>query len=751
MTSYNVYNERRNYTASPFNVVRNKLTPLEGDINIEGSRAVDNAKFLVVSPVDVRIGDIISCIADDVDSSELIGAWNFYHNLRDESSYNLDGVDSSNNIVYARDTDESSRFRGHPYIDFNASNPTITITPSTTENNSTIINFDHENTIVLWCRPRTIQSGQSEIIFDRSDSSNGLKIGVQNSGGTYYAFIQVKGSSGSWATSTLNTNVQFTASQDLMISVEKYSFGSTQYRVSINGSNLWNYAVYSGSIEEPLVNGQPTNQPPVRLGLSSAGSDRFEGRLYSLRMYTNILSSSDHEALFKRKQPFSTMKFSGKVTKVTDGNSATSIEAAGFSSELLLKTEMTALLGSHLTSNGTYRYNTTGTTAQKEETLLENIVSDVISAVNSDVLDTDDIKYEFVYDNVGDEDDDASTAWQTKSNQFHMRNIRKLVSSGKLHSLTQILAVLGGKEYNSSGNLIHNNGADSFFMLPRKVLVFESSMIDSNTHFTVDRSDVAITDGGYSSNTIFNDVSIFGKMNTKTKTVPITVSSHNTDIDIAISNIFNADDQPVSISQLFSYFNSGNTFYRPVPYGLTGADDHYYIDENFKITYHIKTTSITTLVVFVTYVNLENNAPALSSLPSADKITYYYQAQNDASVEKYGKRPKKFYYPMLEDMTTTAAVCRRILGSNAEKQKKAQIIIPHLSNSIQIGSKVTVTNTLKKINNEELTVKSINYKFPNFRTTVNIGDYSYDFLDNMAQVLDTVNSTESERTGVSSR
>ena len=106
---------------------------------------------------------------------------------------------------------------------------------------------------------------------------------------------------------------------------------------------------------------------------------------------------------------------------------------------------------------------------------------------------------------------------------------------------------------------------------------------------------------------------------------------------------------------------------------------------------------------------------------------------------------------MLEDMTTTAAVCRRILGSNAEKQKKAQIIIPHLSNSIQIGSKVTVTNTLKKINNEELTVKSINYKFPNFRTTVNIGDYSYDFLDNMAQVLDTVNSTESERTGVSSR
>jgi len=57
-------------------------------------------------------------------------------------------------------------------------------------------------------------------------------------------------------------------------------------------------------------------------------------------------------------------------------------------------------------------------------------------------------------------------------------------------------------------------------------------------------------------------------------------------------------------------------------------------------------------------------------------------------------------------------------------------------------------NTLKKIQNEELTVKSINYKFPNFKTTVNVGDYSYDFLDNMAQVLDTVNSQESERSGL---
>ena len=41
----------------------------------------------------------------------------------------------------------------------------------------------------------------------------------------------------------------------------------------------------------------------------------------------------------------------------------------------------------------------------------------------------------------------GSEAWKTKSNQFHMRNINVLDVSGKLHSLTQILSILGGKEY----------------------------------------------------------------------------------------------------------------------------------------------------------------------------------------------------------------------------------------------------------------------------------------------------------------
>jgi hypothetical protein len=363
LTKYNIFSERRNYDASPFTVTRNKLKIKDGEVNIAGSRSVDNATFVVASPVDVKTGDIVSFITDDVDTDELIGAWNFYHNLRDESGYNLDGYDQASNIVYVRETLESSRFRGHPYIDFNASNPLIAITPTVKENNTTLINFDNDSSIVLWCRVPTMSSGTSQIIFDRSTNNNGLRIGVQNSGGTYYAYLQVKGASGSWATSTLNANVDTAAGNDIMISVEKYSFGSTQYRISVN-AGYWNYAIYSGDIES-------SNTLQIRLGTNYAVSERFEGRLYSLRMYTKVLSSSDYTTLFRRKQPFSTMKFAGKVTSINKGNTITTINASGFSSELLLKTDLNKEFTTNLAQDAALATNVTGV---YEDKLLEDII-----------------------------------------------------------------------------------------------------------------------------------------------------------------------------------------------------------------------------------------------------------------------------------------------------------------------------------------------------------------------------------------
>ena len=41
-------------------------------------------------------------------------------------------------------------------------------------------------------------------------------------------------------------------------------------------------------------------------------------------------------------------------------------------------------------------------------------------------------------------------------------------------------------------------------MLPRKVLIFESSDINNNTHFTL--GNYNINDGGYDNDSVYNDV-----------------------------------------------------------------------------------------------------------------------------------------------------------------------------------------------------------------------------------------------------
>ena len=45
-------------------------------------------------------------------------------------------------------------------------------------------------------------------------------------------------------------------------------------------------------------------------------------------------------------------------------------------------------------------------------------------------------------------------------------------------------------------------------------------------------------------------------------------------------------------------------------------------------------------------------------------------------------------------------------------------------------------------------MRSIQYKFPDFKTIVTVGDYKYDFLDNIGSLANTVSAQESERTGV---
>lgn len=733
MNNVAVYLERRNYIdTNNYNVRRSKLQVISGDVNIAGSRAVDNAEFIIKSPYDVKTGDTVSFISDDISVNKLSGAWNFYNNVRDESGYNLDA--SPNNIVYNRVTDTTSRFLGHTYADCSTT-PYIEIEPTVNEGNNTLHNFDNDTEIVIWCKPSSMSNGDKQVIFSRSNGTTGLEIGITKNNNKYYAYCQVKGSSDfDWgnASDDINSNSEVDISQDLMIKCRRSESFNKGYKISVNNNSNTTYATYTGDIEGGL-----THKIRFASDFNSSQSNlnnAFNGRLYSIRIYNEELDDIGRSILYSRRQPYTTMKFAGLVSKVDKGNTNTLIQVSGFSSELLLKTELTQNISSQLT--GMTGVNNFGA---YKNTLLETIIKDIISVINTNVLNTNDIKYEFVFNNQGDDDDDVNSTdvWKHPTNKLHARNIDTLLVSGKLLTMANILAILGGNEVDSNDNLIHNNGANSFFMLPRKVLIFESTGIKNHTHFRIGKYN--IIDGGYNDNSLYNDVSVYGKHVIKHKSRTFNSIILNFEYELV-------EDKS---SNQYKKFKDLVLVYKDAPPDQILIPITKYKLNGDKIIFNnITLNSGESIVVMFEYIDLSNNsdAPVSGSTPTNDR-SYYYQQQNDASIQKNGKRSKKLYFPILEDTTTMAAICRRFLGSHLTKSRKIKIIAPYLTNSIFIGTNATVSNIPKKIYSEELTVKSINYKFPNFRTTVEVGDYNYNLIDNIGEMLDIINSMESVRTG----
>ena len=97
-------------------------------------------------------------------------------------------------------------------------------------------------------------------------------------------------------------------------------------------------------------------------------------------------------------------------------------------------------------------------------------------------------------------------------------------------------------------------------------------------------------------------------------------------------------------------------------------------------------------------------------------------------------------------MTSAAAFCRRLLGLKGEPKRTVTIVAPRLMNGIGIGNKTMVNSDHQHLENEVLIVKSISYSFPSMRTTVLLGDYSYDFVDSFKEVKRSITEFHDQMT-----
>ena len=494
-----VVHEHRKVVGSSYSVTRSIIPVEKVNMKIEGTKAVDSAEIVSKSKYisngqdyGISVGDVVSVVTDDVDVNHLVGAYNFYYTLRDESGFNIDGLNiNSTTPSYGVETNASSRYQGKKYLNCVSSAQSIELTQSTQEGNYNKINFNGGCEIQMWIKtPSTsnFSSGSKQIIYQRMDSKHGIEIGIEKSGSNYYMYwsSRITHSSSTDDETTIgdtdasHSYMQVQPDTDYFIRLwrqDDYRVGSSGYRkgvfkLSVNNraDTGFNYHGLGNADEYTLDYKDGTHITPY-LCSDSAGGNAFRGRIYALRIYNQRMDDAYATRVYNRVIPALTMKFSGLVHQAEETFfGRVEMYCLGWGKFLNECELSTSISGSNEITN----------------TLLETTISNIFTRVNlyaNNHMDNTgyipqdgklgkDIRFEFSYNNPNDEDESGTPSWKSTSSQYHPRYISKILPQGKLIDLIRILAILGGKEYDSSGSLEHLNGADQFFMHPRKILIF---------------------------------------------------------------------------------------------------------------------------------------------------------------------------------------------------------------------------------------------------------------------------------------
>ena len=782
---YKLIHEKRTVDGSNYKVARSELRLKYGEVNIEGSRAVDNGKFVVDGGHTMTTDDNIAFISDDVNIDRLAFAMNFYYNIRDESGYNIDGhrIDSSSDPNYGLETD-NNRYQGHKYLDCTDNTQVIRCKQSEYENNKNAIDFEDGREIQLHIKTpvsNTWSANEKQIIFSRIDSHAGIEIGLKrnSSNNQTYAYIKQRAWNGSSADNqeTGTTDSDYAVDDNAVVYLRAYKVddvsSQSKYKQTYlkvdnrTGVGIVRHGSSSYKLEENNVT------KDIYLCSDSSSGNKFEGRLYSVRCFNEELNSNDASVTWTRMLPQHTMKFAGKISDITHRKGTLVLQAVGWSS-ILLSTELdreffTTGNSENSGTSGIYRYDDSST-ATKKHTLLENIVDDIILNYNTNKIDSTgenlsnghlgkDIKFLFSYNNPDDEDDETSYNTNTglgfdETTVMHVRNMKRFNAGGRFVDVVRILAALGGKQYkhvlsddietDASNVLVHDNGADQFFMLPRKVLIFESSNIENNSYFSVDHG-YRIEDDGFDDSNIYNHITVVFKEFLSNVLIEVDANAKTNDgSGFNIQKYFDESNQ--ALKKKFIYLEridvqtgSGSPSASNIVTleGQTTAGDHtdYTVNADSLITWGSSITSSSSDKIRIFCKAYDFNLSGV-----------YNHDQNNKSIELHGLKSKKFFVPQIDDAPAMQAFTRRLLGSKGESEKNAMLLIPRLMNSLGIGMRTTVDHMGKHLYNEEFVVKKIVYKFPKSQTIVYLGDFAYDVMDDFKAITQDIAGIHNQNT-----
>jgi len=274
--------------------------------------------------------------------------------------------------------------------------------------------------------------------------------------------------------------------------------------------------------------------------------------------------------------------------------------------------------------------------------------------------------------------------------------LSQYTADGKLIDILKDLAALTNRVFYTTGS---------------KLLIFDDSSFNDLSLVLKHGIDIRISDDGYDDTEIVNDLTVLGQ-NLMYSTID-TFNGNNS------ATVFTLDNNPVVVRVLVG--------------GVAKTPEEDYDFDTMART-----------ITFAT-------APATGSNNISVEYDFerplYIRGVRETSITTYGRHAKKLNLPWISTKQDGIRFVQSYLNRYKDISRKVKVESGRLLNSLQENDIVHLTNTQKAID-DDFVIKSIQWSYPQMSTTIEVGEYYFDFFEYDKEIVAKIHDLESAITRV---
>lgn len=681
---------------------------LSAIIRKEGTRTVDTAEFVLPANTKADENDRVRYIQDINDVTNLTAVYNFQGSTVDEGGYDLDGDDSYDSVINPSGTKTIST---KIYSNTDITSPRyymnygiIYAGTKTTVSHDTKFDFSKQFDIV--CAGSSIDVsgasggsvGDKRIFFSKMDSSgNGIEVGITKNSQTI-GFI----TDDFW---TGYARVRFNSIEREYKQEWKYTSSNTAYgKVNVNtpfilrlwreGDNLLRFSFdgeesgswYNGAtslssltLDTSDTGSSDSPQPPYTLANTSdiwigAGRDgsnnatnTWKGIAFQLKIYTGgYLDQNDAELLQMSSSTPTTMKFNGRIFNIKDSVKNKTLSCKGDGDVIL---------------NYSFNSNQFDNTTPNDSSFITRVsIGGTKKNIYDDGSTTDDIMKSLILL----ADSSYSVIIGTGYNPHTL--VGNYVAEGSF--LVNVRTILNGL----ADSAFWSNGRKIFYLEKDEGI---ATGLEYKSNQGEESRGVRILDMGKADNYMVNSVELIGRQFLKHRSQGLGSVSSGTVKDL-------------------TYFPNNLTL-TDSSSGILVQDTNYTVNyDERKVTFSVAYNSVTA------DYDYEDTSSSSDS---------YFLYSDSTSISTYGEYYRRLFVPQLTKRADFERLAQKLISHNKDTRDRYQIELPYLANNIRENHKVKVINRKTGASGTELTVKQIEWHYPESKTIIQVGENLIDGFD----------------------